>query len=40
MFVASDTAAVVRHTRSVVHLDDGEIAVLRLASALVVENRG
>ena len=29
MFVASDTAALVRHTRSVVHLDDGEIAVVR-----------
>jgi len=29
MFVASDPAALVRHTQSVVHLDDGEIAVLR-----------
>ena len=29
MFIASDAAALVRHTRSVVHLDDGEIAVLR-----------
>lgn len=29
MFVASDTAALVRHTQSVVHLDDGELAVLR-----------
>ena len=29
MFVASDASALVRHTRSVVHLDDGEIAVLR-----------
>jgi glutamine---fructose-6-phosphate transaminase (isomerizing) len=29
MFVASDAAALVRHTRSVVHLDDGEIAVVR-----------
>jgi glutamine---fructose-6-phosphate transaminase (isomerizing) len=29
MFVASDTAALVRHTRSVVHLDDGELAVVR-----------
>ena len=29
MFVASDASAFVRHTRSVVHLDDGEIAVLR-----------
>ena len=28
-FVASDSAALVGHTRSVVHLDDGEIAVLR-----------
>lgn len=28
MFVASDSAALVGHTRSVVHLDDGEIAVL------------
>lgn len=29
MFVASDAAALVRHTQSVVHLDDGEIAVIR-----------
>ena len=29
MFVASDASAFVRHTRSVVHLDDGEIAVVR-----------
>jgi glucosamine--fructose-6-phosphate aminotransferase (isomerizing) len=29
MFVASDTAALVRHTQSIVHLDDGEIAVVR-----------
>jgi glutamine---fructose-6-phosphate transaminase (isomerizing) len=29
MFVASDAAALVRHTQSVVHLDDGEIAVVR-----------
>ncbi len=29
MFVASDAAAFVRHTRSVVHLDDGEIATVR-----------
>jgi glutamine---fructose-6-phosphate transaminase (isomerizing) len=29
MFVASDAAALVRHTSNVVHLDDGEIAVLR-----------
>ncbi len=29
MFVASDAAAIVRHTQSVVHLDDGEIAVVR-----------
>ena len=29
MFVASDTAALVSHTRNVVHLDDGEIAVVR-----------
>ncbi len=28
-FVASDAAAIVEHTRSVVYLDDGEIAVLR-----------
>jgi glucosamine--fructose-6-phosphate aminotransferase (isomerizing) len=28
MFVASDPAALVRHTRQVVHLDDGEIASL------------
>ncbi len=28
MFVASDTSALVRYTRQVVHLDDGEIAVL------------
>jgi glucosamine--fructose-6-phosphate aminotransferase (isomerizing) len=29
MFLASDASAFVRHTRSVVHLDDGEIAVVR-----------
>jgi glutamine---fructose-6-phosphate transaminase (isomerizing) len=29
MFVASDPAALVRHTQSVVHLDDGELAVIR-----------
>jgi glucosamine--fructose-6-phosphate aminotransferase (isomerizing) len=29
MFVASDAAALVRHTQSVVHLDDGELAVVR-----------
>jgi glucosamine--fructose-6-phosphate aminotransferase (isomerizing) len=29
MLVASDTAALVSHTRSVVHLDDGELAVLQ-----------
>lgn len=29
MFVASDPAALVRHTQSVVHLDDGELAVVR-----------
>jgi len=29
MYVASDPAALVRHTQSVVHLDDGEIAVVR-----------
>jgi glutamine---fructose-6-phosphate transaminase (isomerizing) len=29
MLVASDTAALVRHTRSIVHLDDGELAVVR-----------
>ena len=28
MFVASDVAALVRHTRQVVHLDDGEMAVI------------
>ncbi len=28
MFVASDSAALIGHTRSVVHLDDGEMAVL------------
>jgi glucosamine--fructose-6-phosphate aminotransferase (isomerizing) len=28
MFIASDAAALVRHTRSVVHLDDGELAVV------------
>ena len=28
MFVASDVAALVRHTRQVVHLDDGEVAVI------------
>jgi glucosamine--fructose-6-phosphate aminotransferase (isomerizing) len=29
MFVASDPSALVRHTKSVVHLDDGEIAEIR-----------
>src|SRR5580704_3266764 len=29
MFIASDPAALVAHTRTVVHLDDGEIAVVR-----------
>jgi glucosamine--fructose-6-phosphate aminotransferase (isomerizing) len=29
MFVASDAAALVSHTRSIVHLDDGELATLR-----------
>jgi glucosamine--fructose-6-phosphate aminotransferase (isomerizing) len=29
MFVASDAAALVRHTQNVVHLDDGELAVIR-----------
>src|SRR6266496_668977 len=29
MFIASDPTALVRHTRDVVHLDDGEIAVVR-----------
>ncbi len=29
MFAASDVAALVRHTTQVVHLDDGEVAVLR-----------
>jgi glucosamine--fructose-6-phosphate aminotransferase (isomerizing) len=29
MFAASDVAALVRYTRQVVHLDDGELAVLR-----------
>ncbi len=29
MLVASDVAALVRHTQSVVHLDDGELAVVR-----------
>ncbi len=29
MFIASDTSALVRHTRSVVHLDDGELATVR-----------
>ena len=28
MFIASDVAALVRHTRQVVHLDDGEVAVV------------
>lgn len=32
MFFASDASAFVRHTRSVVHLDDGEIAVVRADS--------
>src|SRR5262249_42901058 len=29
MFVASDLAALVRYTRQVVHLDDGEVATVR-----------
>jgi glucosamine--fructose-6-phosphate aminotransferase (isomerizing) len=29
MFVASDVAALVRHTRQVVHLDDGDLATIR-----------
>ena len=29
MFVASDVAALVRYTRQVVHLDDGELAAVR-----------
>jgi glucosamine--fructose-6-phosphate aminotransferase (isomerizing) len=29
MLIASDAAALVRHTRSIVHLDDGELAVVR-----------
>jgi glucosamine--fructose-6-phosphate aminotransferase (isomerizing) len=29
MFVASDPAAILEHTRSVVHLNDGDVAVLR-----------
>jgi glutamine---fructose-6-phosphate transaminase (isomerizing) len=29
MFIASDASALVRHTRNVVHLDDGEVAVVR-----------
>jgi glucosamine--fructose-6-phosphate aminotransferase (isomerizing) len=29
MFIASDPAALVRHTRNVVYLDDGELAVVR-----------
>src|SRR5262249_36536450 len=29
MFAASDVAALVRHTRQVVHLDDGELATVR-----------
>jgi glucosamine--fructose-6-phosphate aminotransferase (isomerizing) len=32
MFVASDAGALVRHTQSVVHLDDGEIAEVRADS--------
>jgi glutamine---fructose-6-phosphate transaminase (isomerizing) len=32
MFFASDPSAFVRHTRSVVHLDDGEVAVVRADS--------
>jgi glucosamine--fructose-6-phosphate aminotransferase (isomerizing) len=32
MFVASDAAALVRHTQSIVHLDDGELAVVRAGS--------
>ncbi len=29
MFVASDAAALIRHTRQIVHLDDGELATVR-----------
>jgi glutamine---fructose-6-phosphate transaminase (isomerizing) len=29
MFIASDAAALVRHTQSIVHLDDGELATVR-----------
>jgi len=29
MFIASDAAALIRHTQRIVHLDDGEIAVVR-----------
>ena len=32
MFFASDPSAFVRHTRSVVHLDDGEVAIVRADS--------
>jgi glucosamine--fructose-6-phosphate aminotransferase (isomerizing) len=36
-FVASDAAAVLEHTRSVVYLDDGDIAVLTAAGYRVVD---
>ena len=40
MLVASDVAALVRHTQSVVHLDDGEIAVLRADGYETCDLRG
>ncbi len=38
-FVASDASAVLAHTRSVVYLDDGEIAVVRPADYRIVDLR-
>src|SRR5207244_12527978 len=36
-FVASDASAVLAHTRSVVYLDDGEIAVVRPAEYRILD---
>ena len=39
MFVASDVAALVRYTRQVVHLDDGELAAVRADTGEVIHIR-
>lgn len=36
-FVASDAAAILKHTRSVVYLDDGDIAVLTPSEYHVID---